>query len=229
MTDQQQTETLTAVERLSAVMNAVRALGKTQRNEQQGFNFRGVDSVMNAVGPALRDHGLVVSSTVHDLRIDSYPTSKGTLMNRAIVKVEYRFTAPDQTYVVASAYGEASDTMDKSVSKAMSVAYRTAILQALCLPTNEPDPDAAEQHDRVAAPPPQEVSPKDQASYQLRNLVRSKGLGEGNVPPAFERKMGVSIYDATVEQVQEYTAFVRQHGRLDDAPANEEVAPGGEG
>ena len=227
MTDQQQPTTGTAVERMLAVMNDVRALGKTQRNEQQGFNFRGVDSVMNAVGPALRDHGLVVSSTCHELRIDSYPTSKGTVMNRAIVKVEYRFTAPDDTYVSAEGYGEASDTMDKSVSKAMSVAYRTAIIQALCLPTHEPDPDAAEQYERTAAPV---ASPKDQAVAQLRTLVRTKGLGEGNVPAAFERKMGKPIQQATADEVQDYTAFVQQHERLDDTePGDEAVSAGGEG
>jgi hypothetical protein len=218
-------------------MNDVRALGKTQRNEQQGFNFRGVDSVMNVVGPALRDHGLVVSSIVHDLHLDTYPTSAGREMNRAIVKVEYRFTAPDDTYVSAAAYGEASDTMDKSVSKAMSVAYRTAILQALCLPTHEPDPDAAEQHERTAAA---EASPKDQAIALLRTLVRTRGLGEDNVPAAFHRKMGKTIPQATADEVQDYTAFVRQTGRLDHdqlpagepgdpLPGDEAVSAGGEG
>jgi hypothetical protein len=216
MTDQpdQQPADGTAVERLSAVMRDVRALGKRERNEQQGFSFRGVDSVMNAVGPALRDHGLVVSSIVHEIRVDSFNTTKGTVMNRAILKAEYRFTAPDETYVSAMAWGEASDTLDKSVSKAMSVAYRTAILQALCLPTHEVDPDAAEGYERVADN--YQPTDRDQAFTKLRQVVRAKGLGENNVPDAMLRKIGVAPKDATLEQIQEYTAFVEESGRLED-------------
>jgi hypothetical protein len=214
MTDQQQQTSGNAVERLSAVMRDVQSLGKRERNEQFGFNFRGVDSVMNAVGPALRDHGLVVSSIVHDVRIDSYQTTKNTVMNRAIIKAEYRFTAPDETYVSAMAWGEASDTMDKSVPKAMSVAYRTAILQALCLPTHDPEPDAAEQYERAADN--YQPTDRDQAFTKLRQVVRTKGLGENNVPDAMLRKIGVAPKDATLEQIQEYTAFVEQSGRLED-------------
>jgi hypothetical protein len=38
--------------------------------------------------------------------------------------------------------GEAMDSGDKAVAKAMSVAFRIALLQALALPTDEPDPDS---------------------------------------------------------------------------------------
>jgi hypothetical protein len=43
------------------------------------------------------------------------------------------------------------DSGDKAVPKAMSVAFRTALLQALALPTDEPDPDAS-TYERAAAP-----------------------------------------------------------------------------
>jgi len=37
---------------------------------------------------------------------------------------------------------ESMDSGDKATAKAMSVAYRTALLQTLCLPTDDVDPDA---------------------------------------------------------------------------------------
>ena len=37
---------------------------------------------------------------------------------------------------------ESWDTGDKAMPKAMSVAMRTALIQALALPTDEPDPDS---------------------------------------------------------------------------------------
>jgi hypothetical protein len=57
--------------------------------------------------------------------------------------VTYRFTAPDGSHLETTVAGEAQDYGDKATPKAMSVAFRTALLQALALPTDEPDPDTA--------------------------------------------------------------------------------------
>ena len=47
----------TVHEALSKVMGEVQSVRKDGRNQAQKFNFRGIDSVVNAVGPALRKHG----------------------------------------------------------------------------------------------------------------------------------------------------------------------------
>jgi hypothetical protein len=54
----------TAVQAVAAVMADVSSVAKRDLNAQQGFNFRGIDAVVNAVGPALRKHGVVVVPTV---------------------------------------------------------------------------------------------------------------------------------------------------------------------
>ena len=46
----------TVVEALSRIMRDVQSISKDSRNTQQNFNFRGVDAVVNAVGPVLREH-----------------------------------------------------------------------------------------------------------------------------------------------------------------------------
>ncbi len=40
---------------LSEIMKAVGAIAKKDKNTSQGFNFRGIDSVVNAVSPARLD------------------------------------------------------------------------------------------------------------------------------------------------------------------------------
>lgn len=147
-------------EALAAVMGAVRAVGKNDRNEAQRFNFRGVDAVVNAVGPALRDHGVIVSPDLVDYASDSYTTKNGAVMRSVTVHVRYTFTGPAGDQLVCSVLGEASDAGDKAVPKAMSVAFRTALLQALCLPTDEGDPDM-ESHERSGAPVSQRPSGPD--------------------------------------------------------------------
>lgn len=129
---------------LLAVMQDVRGLGKHQRNTAPNgnYNFRGIDDVMNAVGPALRDHGLAVIPQCRSVEYDAVEVgAKRTPMLVARVLVDYVFVGPDGSSLTATAPGEAFDSGDKATAKAMSVAFRTCLLQALCLPTDEPDPD----------------------------------------------------------------------------------------
>jgi hypothetical protein len=131
------------VEALSAVMEDVGAVRKGERNSQQGFNFRGIDAVVKAVYPALLRHKVIVTPSLLSYVYESVEVgAKRTPMGHARVTVEYRFTGPEGDSVVAAVAAEAMDSGDKATAKAMSVAMRTALLQALCLPTDEPDPDA---------------------------------------------------------------------------------------
>lgn len=134
---------------LSAVMGDVQAVRKGDRNEVQGFNFRGIDAVVNAVGPALRAHGVIVLPRVLARHAETYQTRNGATMRNATVEVEFTFVGPDGSTLTCSALGEAADAGDKATPKAHSVAFRTALLQALCIPTDEPDPDAS-THERAA-------------------------------------------------------------------------------
>ena len=143
-------ETSTTVQQAwAAVMADVQALGKNQRTDSGNrFNFRGVDDVMNAVGPALRRHGVAVVPTAVTHVPESYATKTGTAMRNVTVVVSYAIVGPAGDSMPGAAAGEAADAGDKATPKAMSVAFRTFLLQSLCLPTDEPDPDR-EQHERA--------------------------------------------------------------------------------
>ena len=128
---------------LSRVMEDVGAVKKGDFNSHQKFNFRGIDAVINAVSPALRKHGVIVVPEVISVEHESIEVGQNhTNMGHAQVKVAYRFFAPDGSGVCAIVVAEAMDSGDKATAKAMSVAFRTALLQTLCLPTDEADPDA---------------------------------------------------------------------------------------
>jgi hypothetical protein len=153
-------------------MDDVRSLAKGDRNNQQNFSFRGVDAVMNAVGPALRKHGVsVVPTGISDVLASSYTTKSGTVMRDVFLVVSYAITGPEGDVIPGAAAGEASDAGDKATPKAMSVAYRTFLLQALTLPTDEPDPDA-QTYER-GAPAAQQETPEQTA---LRGIGEAKDL-----------------------------------------------------
>lgn len=126
---------------LAAVKNAVGAVGKNQRNTAQNFNFRGVDAVVNAAAPALNEHGVIILPRLVSYTYEQITTSGGKQAAHVIVEVEYVFTGPAGDSLISRVPAEAIDFGDKAVPKAMSVAYRTALLQVLNLPTDEPDPD----------------------------------------------------------------------------------------
>jgi hypothetical protein len=127
---------------LAAVMGDVQAIGKDGRNERDGYAFRGIDSTMNAVGPALRQHGVIVVPTVLDARYEAIEIGRNrTVMRECTVRVKFTFYGPAGDSIECVTAGEAMDVADKSASKAQSVAMRVALLQALCVPTGDEDPD----------------------------------------------------------------------------------------
>lgn len=137
-------------EALAGVMEDVRAVRKSDQNSHQRFMFRGIDAVMNAVGPALRKHGVVVMPTgILERTVDQAQTKNGAINYITRVTVEYTFTGPAGDKLTAVVPGEAMDMQDKGTAKAMSVAFRTCLLQALCLPTDEPDPDSISHEETV--------------------------------------------------------------------------------
>ena len=132
------------------VMVEVLAIRKAEQNKFQGFNFRGIDAVMNAVGPALRTHGVSVVPVEGAAVHRDFASKDGKTQHEAIVTVTYRVTGPAGDHFDGWSIGEAADSSDKATTQSMSVAFRTFLLQALCIPTDAPDPDL----NTVERPPP---------------------------------------------------------------------------
>lgn len=191
----------TVVEALSAVMEDVQAVGKTGRNTQQNYNFRGVDAVVNAVGPVLRKHGVVVVPVAAEVVEERYTTKTGTAMKGVTATITFRFYGPAGDWIDAQVCGESSDSGDKAVPKAHSVAYRTMLLQALCIPTDDPDPDA-DSHERGT----QFVAPV--ADPHGLQASRADAPADGGEPALvrihFGKNAGVTLGDLTPKQRQFY-------------------------
>lgn len=196
----------TVYEAWSQVMGDVQAIGKNEKVTQgpARFNFRGIDTVMSAVGPALRRHGVSVVPSAESIEIERYQTAKGGLMQGAIVKVRYDVHGPDGDTFSGAAYGQAADAGDKAVSKAMSVAYRTFLLQALTIPTDEPDPDY-EVHQRAQDPQAAAVS-------ALAAAVSAAGMDTKEFARWASESLSVDLMSADVETLQGLQRRVEAEG-----------------
>lgn len=180
------TDKPTVVEALAAVMEDVRGVSKRDKHASPGANFmfRGIDAVVNAVGPQLRKHHVVVTPRLVSVDRRDVTTSGGKPSRETCVVVAYVFTGPDGSTIEATVPGEAMDNGDKGTAKAMSVAFRTALLQALCLPTDEPDPDAT-AYERDVPAPPSPVELAAQARGRLAATCTENGWDRGRVAARF--------------------------------------------
>lgn len=132
----------TAREVILAVMQEVQGVAKRDRNSAQGFNFRGIDAVVNKVGPALRNAGGFILPEVKDVQHSTALTAKGSPINVCHLTIQFAIYGLDGDPIVGTAHGSAMDSGDKAAAKAHSIALRTFLLQVLALPTDEPDPDS---------------------------------------------------------------------------------------
>jgi hypothetical protein len=130
---------------------AQRGISKDSRNAAQGFNFRGIDSVYNALAPLLAKHKLVILPRCVDRTCVERMNSKGTALFYVTIKAEFDLVASDGSKHTIATYGEAMDSGDKATNKAMSAAYKYAAFQAFCIPTEETATDADSETHEVQA------------------------------------------------------------------------------
>lgn len=130
-------------ESINAVMRDMGAVAKDRKNVQQGFSYRGVDNVMNALAPCLQKHGVFIVPKVLQSSREDRMSSNGRSLVYSILTMQYTFYAADGSSVECVVVGEGMDSGDKATNKAMAVAFKYACFQVFCIPTEEmPDPDA---------------------------------------------------------------------------------------
>ncbi len=143
------------VAKLTAVKAAVGAVAKDSENsEGRRFKYRSIDGIVNAIAQALIDQGVIIHSTSAELIASEQVEygSKRTLAFRTTLAVEYEWTDGESS-ITSQVIAESIDSGDKGTAKAMSVAYRIAILQTLSLPTGDRDPDANHEDEEEHLPP----------------------------------------------------------------------------
>jgi len=141
-------------QRVLAIIDELPAIGKTQRNEQQQFMFRGHDDVMNALNPLLAKHGVFIVPTVRDRVTSERQTSRGATMYEVNLHVRFTFYGADGDSFDASGWGEGTDMGDKATSKAMTMAFKYVVAEVFALATAEvsdADSGSPEETNRGAA------------------------------------------------------------------------------
>lgn len=111
-------------------------ISKVGRNQQQGYSFRGIDDIMNALSALLAGADLCILPRMLSRTQQERETAKGGTLFYVTVQADFDFvSAIDGTRHTVTMFGEAMDSADKATNKAMSAAYKYACLQVFCIPT----------------------------------------------------------------------------------------------
>ena len=166
------------------VMADINAIGKDRRNQQQGFQFRGIDDVMNELHSSLAKCGVFVVPQVLDEARTTGKTKSGGDMFYTRLKIKFTFYAEDGSFIESVVIGEAMDTGDKASNKALSVGLKYALLQVFCIPTeDEKDPDAVSPQPAAGTMQQQPQQKKPAAKFAFE----PKG---GETTPAEKKELG---------------------------------------
>lgn len=133
----------TVYEALAAVNRDIDAIGKNQKNQQQGFQYRGIDDAYNALHDLFAKHGLVTFPQVTQAEFGERLSRTGGVLFTTRLWVNYVFMHESgSNHVVGPVVGEAMDSGDKGSNKALAVAHKYALFQTFTIPTLFTDPDS---------------------------------------------------------------------------------------
>lgn len=144
-------------ELLKLIREEIGAIPKAHKADGSagGYNYRGIDDVINNVGPIFTKHGVlalpkVLSYSTNRLDgVDKHGKPRATY--ESVVDLQVTFVAPDGSREEISAIGGGLDFSDKSSGKAMSFAMKHALLLGLQIPVDrydldDPDRDSASEY-----------------------------------------------------------------------------------
>lgn len=189
---------------IAKVMEDVGVVAKNSENKQQGFMFRGIDAVMNALNPAMVKNKVFAVPRVVEHSEETRLTVKGTNQYIAKLTVEYDFFAEDGSFVTARVCTEAADSADKNFSKALSTAFKYACFQTFCIPTEE-----------MKEEDPEGASPEDTLPPTIDEL-KQKSLLE------LSKKKGKTFTkDVTKLTFEEWKFYMDSLEKMEDAPQKE--------
>lgn len=184
---------------INAIQYALSKIGITKagRNTQgAGYNFRGIDQVYNTLSPLLAEHKLcILPRVVKSMQTERQSSSNKTLIYSYVTMEFDLVSSEDGSKHTICTVGEAFDSGDKSMNKAMSAAYKYAAFQAFAIPT-EGDNDAdAHTHEvapsKVIITPTQGIAdnipPEEMQYLQELAIELIANVAEGNPKQALER------------------------------------------
>jgi hypothetical protein len=118
-------------------------IAKTHVNQVDDYKYRSIDDLLDRLAPLLAQHRLCVFPRALERTETAREDECNRLLFHVCLKVCFTLTSVDDgSSHIVEAYGEALDASDKATAKAMTAAYKSAMIQTFCIPlAGSEDPD----------------------------------------------------------------------------------------
>lgn len=143
---------------VAAVMRALAAegIGKNSKNVQQGYQFRGIDDILNILATLFVKNNIIVRPRYGDRTLSEYTSKAGTRMASVTVAGVFQLvsTIDSSALEFGPFYGEGMDSGDKATNKAMAVCFKYFATQSFVIPfigNDDPDLESHEVQSQAAA------------------------------------------------------------------------------
>lgn len=147
-------ELVPVVVALNRVQRDIGAIGKNRLMTQgEGFRFRGIEDVENALHPVLVRHGVVIVPQAAEHKVVHHESTRANGTSRITThvfqRIGYRVYGPMGDYIESEGvWGEGSDFSDKATNKSSSSARKYFLMQLLSIPT-EDIADSDREHEPI--------------------------------------------------------------------------------
>lgn len=155
--------------KIGRIMAAVGNIAKSGRNKFQNYDFIQSDDVVDAIRNQMINNNVIIIP-----RMLGYEMSAETKGFHAVVQFEFTLIDADSgESMSATWYGEASDSSDKSFSKAGTSALKYWLLKTFMISAGEPDADKEGiEHDH-----------QERQQRTPRQALNGNGQQERRIPP----------------------------------------------
>jgi len=129
---------MTAAQAVAAVMADISKVGKDAKSGA-GYTYRSIDGLINEIAPAMHRHGLILVPSVTKAEVTPMADRKGWMV--AALHVDYWVYGPDGSCLgnpIKSFGLGPTNNAGTGPGIAMSYAYKIAVQQLLCVPTDDP-------------------------------------------------------------------------------------------
>jgi hypothetical protein len=213
---------------LLKVMADLPGIGKDLRAAQQqgGYAYRGIEMIANEASPLFAKHGVmftprVVSWETREFTINNKPWTDERLM------VEYKVYGPggkDDFIVIGPIAAIGRDNSDKGCNKALTQAFKYAMIQSLCIADSKDDADGT-THERDAVPPTPTWQPAPKVRIDtVKAAVIEAGLAQWVKDQGFPWPWPDEACNAIEEKLHEMSEGGDGQGEPADSPQDGDVA-----
>lgn len=215
-------ENLGIYKAIAGVIADIGTVGKNGTNKQQGFKYRTVDDVYSALNPALAKNKMFILPEVLEMQKEIKTSKAGGTLSWVTLKMKYTLFAEDGSFVTTVLQGEAFDTGDKAINKAMAITYKYLCFQIFCIPVedmSDPDKDKHElgkeqKQEHKQQPKPQNKITEDMERAVYAELERT-GIQEEAILKALKGKNYKQIKEM---DIQDFNYVMK---RLENTPAKQ--------